>query len=78
MTFHLQSNVKGTISMSNVHFNNPTRPHVPILKGLSVSVRPGQTLAFVGPSGCGKSTSFQLIEQFYQSKSGSLVCNYVW
>ncbi len=43
-----------------------------MLQGLSVSVKPGQTLAFVGPSGCGKSTSVSLIERFYDPLSGNL------
>ena len=59
--------------MENVFFNYPTRPNLPILKGLSVEVKQGQTLAFVGPSGCGKSTSVQLIERFYNAKAGALV-----
>ena len=36
-----------------------------MLKGLSVSVQQGKTLALVGPSGCGKSTVVSLIERFY-------------
>ena len=37
-----------------------------MLKGLSVSVQQGKTLALVGPSGCGKSTVVSLIERFYE------------
>ena len=44
-----------------------------MLNGLSVSVRPGQTLAFVGSSGCGKSTSVQLLERFYDPDHGRVV-----
>ena len=36
-----------------------------VLKGLSLSVQQGKTLALVGPSGCGKSTVVSLIERFY-------------
>ena len=36
-----------------------------MLKGLSLSVQQGKTLALVGPSGCGKSTVVSLIERFY-------------
>ena len=60
--------------MDSVFFNYPSRPNVPILKGLSIDVKQGQTLAFVGPSGCGKSTSVQLIERFYNAKAGTMVC----
>src|SRR4029434_10310826 len=38
-----------------------------------VSVKPGQTLAFVGSSGCGKSTSIQLLERFYDPDHGRVV-----
>ena len=42
------------------------------MQGLSVSVKPGQTLALVGPSGCGKSTVVSLIERFYDPHGGML------
>ena len=43
-----------------------------ILQGLSVSVKPGQTLALVGPSGCGKSTIISLVERFYDPVTGNV------
>ena len=58
--------------MKEAHFRYPTRLGVPVLQGLNVSVKPGQTLALVGPSGCGKSTVVSLIERFYDPLSGSL------
>ena len=50
-----------------------------VLKGLSLSVSSGQTLALVGPSGCGKSTVTQLLQRFYDPEEGkvcgpSVVC----
>jgi ABC-type multidrug transport system fused ATPase/permease subunit len=45
---------------------------VPILRGLSLSVEPDQTVALVGPSGCGKSTVIQLIQRFYDPGAGSV------
>ena len=41
-----------------------------VLQGLTVLVKPGQTLALVGPSGCGKSTVVSLIERFYDPEVG--------
>ena len=58
--------------MSNAFFHYPTRPEVKVLQGLSVSVKPGKTLALVGPSGCGKSTIVSLLERFYNPRGGSL------
>lgn len=58
--------------MNNIHFHYPSRPEVEVLKGLSINVQPGQTLALVGSSGCGKSTVVSLLERFYDTQSGSL------
>ncbi|CAH1787977.1 unnamed protein product [Owenia fusiformis] len=62
----------GEIEFTKVRFRYPTRPEVPILRGLNISVKPGETLALVGSSGCGKSTSVQLIERFYDPLSGNV------
>uniref|UniRef100_A0A8C1EXD1 Bile salt export pump n=1 Tax=Cyprinus carpio carpio TaxID=630221 RepID=A0A8C1EXD1_CYPCA len=63
-------NFKGDIEFIDCKFTYPSRPDIQVLNGLSVSVRPGQTLAFVGSSGCGKSTSVQLLERFYDPNNG--------
>jgi len=39
--------VRGEICFNEVHFSYPTRPDVPILNGLSFTLRPGTTLALV-------------------------------
>ncbi|NXS36520.1 ABCBB protein, partial [Pomatostomus ruficeps] len=66
-------NFKGSIEFLNCKFTYPSRPDIQVLKGLSISVKPGQTLAFVGSSGCGKSTSVQLLERFYDPEEGSVL-----
>ncbi|XP_042075152.1 bile salt export pump [Haplochromis burtoni] len=66
-------NFRGEINFLNCKFTYPTRPDTQVLKGLRVSVKPGQTLAFVGSSGCGKSTSVQLLERFYDPDEGQVV-----
>uniref|UniRef100_A0A8C6YQB4 Bile salt export pump n=1 Tax=Nothoprocta perdicaria TaxID=30464 RepID=A0A8C6YQB4_NOTPE len=61
---------KGSIEFLNCKFTYPSRPDTQVLRGLSVAVKPGQTLALVGSSGCGKSTSVQLLERFYDPEHG--------
>uniref|UniRef100_A0A8C8SJZ5 Bile salt export pump n=1 Tax=Pelusios castaneus TaxID=367368 RepID=A0A8C8SJZ5_9SAUR len=66
-------NFKGSIDFLNCKFTYPSRPDIQVLNGLSVSVKPAQTLAFVGSSGCGKSTSVQLLERFYDPEKGKVL-----
>ncbi|KAF9345802.1 Multidrug resistance protein 1 [Mortierella sp. AD094] len=58
--------IDGSISLEKVDFRYPTRPDIPIFKGLDVGAMPGQTVALVGPSGCGKSTIIALLERWYE------------
>jgi ABC-type multidrug transport system fused ATPase/permease subunit len=44
----------------------------PILAGLSLSVRHGETIALVGPNGCGKTTLMNLLPRFWDADSGSI------
>jgi ATP-binding cassette, subfamily B (MDR/TAP), member 1 len=47
--------------------------NVPVLRGLNLEVKPGQTVALVGASGCGKSTCLQLLQRLYDPSKGSIV-----
>ncbi|XP_035228451.1 ATP-dependent translocase ABCB1-like isoform X1 [Stegodyphus dumicola] len=67
------ANVNGDIRFSRVRFNYPSRPDVKILRGLSLEIEPGKTVALVGSSGCGKSTCVQLIERFYDAQQGKVL-----
>lgn len=64
--------IEGTIEFRDVHFRYPTRPEQPVLRGLSLTVKPGQYVALVGASGCGKSTAIALLERFYDPLSGGV------
>lgn len=66
------TSVEGTIEFRDVHFRYPTRPEQPVLRGLNLSVKPGQYIALVGPSGCGKSTTIALLERFYDALAGGV------
>lgn len=65
--------VEGDIEFRDVHFRYPTRTQVPVLRGLSLTVKKGQYAALVGMSGCGKSTTIALIESFYRPLSGQVL-----
>ena len=65
-------NIKGNIQFQDVGFNYPTRPDLPILKGLTLEVKAGQKVALVGPSGVGKSTIIQLLLRFYGISVGDI------
>lgn len=67
------SEVRGDIELDNVYFRYPTRPQVPVLAGLNLSVKKGQYIALVGPSGCGKSTTIGLTERFYDVQKGAVL-----
>ena len=68
-----QDNFSGGVEFALVRFRYPTRPTVPVLRGLNLAVTPGKTLALVGSSGCGKSTTVSLVERFYEAIGGQVV-----
>ena len=65
-----QEAVFGHVSGSGLYFHYPSRSQVKVLRGLSLSVSPGETLAVVGSSGSGKSILVSLIERFYSPLVG--------
>ncbi|XP_033762523.1 ATP-dependent translocase ABCB1-like [Pecten maximus] len=65
----------GSLLLDAVHFRYPTRTEVEVLRGLSLTIQPGETVAIVGTSGCGKSTTVQLLERFYDPESGRILAD---
>jgi ATP-binding cassette subfamily B protein len=60
------------LSFDKVSFNYPSRPDQAALENISFNVVAGETVAIVGPSGAGKSTLFELLQRFYDPKSGDI------
>jgi subfamily B ATP-binding cassette protein MsbA len=64
------SNLNGDIEFKDVHFSYI--PGEEVLKGISLSVNSGETIAIVGATGAGKSTIINLINKFYEIDSGTI------
>jgi ATP-binding cassette, subfamily B, bacterial len=58
------------VELDDVHFGYV--PSEPVLRGLTLRVSPGETLAVVGTSGSGKSTISLLLPRFYDVRSGAI------
>ncbi|CAM3676395.1 ABC transporter ATP-binding protein [Paenibacillus lactis] len=62
--------VRGDIRFEGVTFGY--EPNRPILNNVSLSIRAGETVAFVGPSGAGKTTICSLLPRFYEVDHGRI------
>ena len=63
--------VAGELTLEQVSFSYEAEQ--PVLRNLSLRVKPGQVLALVGPSGAGKSTLFSLLLRFNTAQSGRVL-----
>lgn len=69
----LPARIRGEIVFDDVSFRYPSRPETAALDGVSLSIAPGETVAFVGPSGAGKTTVIQLLLRFYDPDEGRIL-----
>lgn len=67
----LSAPLKGEIDFKEVFFRYQTGE--PVLKNVTLHVRPGEYIALVGPSGVGKTTLCSLIPRFYEVSSGAVL-----
>ena len=81
-TSHIDNNgtveighLKGSIDFKKVYFNYVEDE--PVLKGISFSVKPGETVALVGATGAGKSTIINLLNRFYDIQQGEILVDHI-
>ncbi|MFM7646324.1 MAG: ABC transporter ATP-binding protein [Sphingomonadales bacterium] len=67
---HKPSVLKGKIEFDRVAFEYT--PGTPVLRGVSFSAAPGETLAIVGHTGSGKSTIISLLTRLYEIQAGQI------
>ena len=61
---------KGAVRFENIGFDYGQGR--PVLKGITLDVRPGEKMAFVGQSGAGKTTLLALVPRFYDPQTGRI------
>ncbi len=62
--------IEGHIAIEDVSFRYV--PDTPLIEGLSLDVKPGETVAIVGPTGAGKTTLVNLLMRFYELDAGEI------
>jgi ATP-binding cassette, subfamily B, multidrug efflux pump len=63
---------RGTIRFDEVEFTHPGAD-VPVVRGVSLEARPGQTLAIIGSTGAGKTTMLNLVPRLYDVTAGRVL-----
>ncbi|BAC44200.1 ABC transporter ATP-binding protein [Malacoplasma penetrans HF-2] len=69
-TVTIDQPLKGKVEIKNLNFSYVEDK--PVLKNVSISADPGQTIAIVGPTGSGKTTIINLLTKFYDIEDGDI------
>ena len=62
----------GAVSFDSVNFHYNGNSDSPVLEGICLDARPGQTIAILGATGSGKTSLVNLIPRFYDASAGSV------
>ena len=65
--------IEGKIVFSGVDFAYPTRKDAPVLRGIDLTIAPGEVVALVGSSGAGKSTLASMLMRLYDPSAGRIL-----
>lgn len=68
-----ETKTKGYIEFKNVTFAYLGHAESPVIRNVSFTASPGETVAFIGSTGSGKSTLIQLIPRFYDVSDGQIL-----
>ncbi len=69
-TAKVLSSPRGEVRFENVDFSY--KPDAPLITGMNLDVKEGQTIAIVGPTGAGKTTLVNLLMRFYELQGGKI------
>ena len=68
-----EGKTKGYVEFKNLTFAYPVHAESPVIRNVSFTASPGETVAFIGSTGSGKSTLIQLIPRFYDVTKGQVL-----
>ncbi|KAA3660593.1 MAG: ABC transporter ATP-binding protein [Chloroflexi bacterium] len=63
--------IQGNVALENVFAEY--NPGEPVLRGVTINAKPGETVAIVGPTGAGKTTIINLLPRFWDVKDGRVL-----
>ncbi len=64
-------NIKGNLHFKDIHFSY--NDDEPIIKGINLQIRQGETVALVGTTGSGKTTLVSMLLRFYEPQKGEIL-----